>query len=158
MVRPEKLRGPLRAPTPEEMRCMAYLSIAHGATGLVVYYYKDIKLSADAGVRWDAVKAIARDVEQIAPILLSSAAAGRRLRCDNPEVDWRAIERDGKTYLIAVNSTRNLQTAWIEGFSKPIQSVNVVQGDALAAGGNESGKPRLVLLLDALDTLVVEIE
>jgi hypothetical protein len=158
MMRPEKLRGPMRAPTPEEIQCMTFLSLTHGASGLVVYYYKDIKLSADADVRWKAVKSTAKAVEEIAPILLSPPLPQNQLQCDNPEIHWRAFLREGKTYIVAVNATRDLQTAWLDGFPKPISKANVIQGNSLAVASNESGAPRLVMQLDALETVVVEVQ
>ena len=89
---------------------MTYLALTHGATGIICYMYKDIKSSYDAEVRWSAVKSIGQEIKDISPILLAKNAVANSIVGDNPLIHWKAKEKNGKIFLIAVNSSVDVQS------------------------------------------------
>ena len=104
-----------RPPTPEELRCMTYLALVHGACGINFFRYS---LPEDRGNEpddvhtvemWNEVTTIAGELGDLSPVLLSTDS--RVL--DTANVETRQFEYGGKLYLIAVN-TSNLQV--IESF------------------------------------------
>jgi hypothetical protein len=160
---PEKLcLGEDRPPTPEEIRCMSYMAIVHGATGLCYYYHKDIMLSYDAETRWAAVKKIARDIKDIAPILAAETVKidpkllyKNKMSADNLSVHWMAKRYQGKMYLILVNTSRDLQSQFFDKIPWKFKQADVIQGDCFAYGSYSHGQ--LLVILDGLETAVVEL-
>ncbi|OHB55887.1 MAG: hypothetical protein A2Y12_04785 [Planctomycetes bacterium GWF2_42_9] len=153
--------GTDRPPTPEEIRCMSYLAIVHGATGLSYYYHKDIMLSYDAPVRWAAVKAIAKDIKDISPILTAQTIKidpkllyKNRLSADNISVHWMAKKYQDRMYLILVNTSRDLQSSFFNRMPWKFTNANVIQGDCFAYGSDGL----LLVILDGLETAVIELQ
>lgn len=147
-----------RAPTPKEMRAMAYLALAHGAQGMAVYYHRDIMMSADAQQRWQAVVDIGRDIQRIAPVLKARLMDQKAFGQDNLSIHWRAADVDGKHYILAVNPTREYQNIWFSRFAWKVRKASVVQGHGFALASDDYGTDELLIGLDALDTIVVEVE
>jgi hypothetical protein len=141
-----------RAPTPQEMRAMTYLALVNGATGIGFYYHRDILLAYDAEVRWSAVKQIARDVDSIAEILLAPNHEGGQIAGDNPNIEWRAKNVDGKLHVIAVNSGRDLQNVTLR-LPQKFTRAKTVQG----SGTGYIYEDQLLMVLDSLDAIVIEI-
>jgi hypothetical protein len=138
---------------------MCFQAITNGATGLVIYYYTDINVSADRDTRWPAVKQIASDVRAIEHLLLADRWKHRTLECDNSAISWKAVEKDGKTYIIAVNTSRDYQNALFGRFPQNnLQKANVLQGDGFAYAATNDGKSQLQIALDGFETIVVELE
>ena len=84
-------RGP--APTPEQVRCMVYMAIAHGVTGIPFYSFhessstnfgkqgdqipypaKGWRLSRDEPALWGSLKTLNDEIRQLAPVILSPNA------------------------------------------------------------------------------------
>jgi hypothetical protein len=96
-----------RAPTLAEMRCMAWSCIAAGANGLVFYSWFDLQ-RMDKTVpfeqRWKDVTALAAEIRDRIPLLLSVEPA------PVPEVEapasvaWRVFAKDGAAFVLFVNS------------------------------------------------------
>lgn len=106
----EKKKG--RTPSFDEERSMAWQCICEGATGLVFYSWFDIKRNPDVPfqVQWGNLKRIAAEIDQWAPILLSTELAPAvQVRYDSPaseEAGWLhplVRSHDGKLYLVAAN-------------------------------------------------------
>jgi hypothetical protein len=154
----EEIVGVGRAPTPKEMRAMAHLALAHGATGLAVYYQKDIELTADAEQRWQSLVSLGNELNTIAPYLAGKAFPRETLHDDNYSIHLRMAELNGKRYLFAVNSVREYQNVFIDRLPWPIRKVTVVQGHGFAAGASDYGTNEIVIGLDALDAILIEIE
>ena len=93
-----------REPTFEEKRAMVCLALIHGAQGLICYSYYDLLKGDDEAVfdrRWKEVSAIAGEVAKLAPVLLE----GREVAADlKGAVRYRAIEHNGATHILAVNT------------------------------------------------------
>ncbi|MFQ6096980.1 MAG: hypothetical protein ACE5O2_04575 [Armatimonadota bacterium] len=98
---------PVRGPTYEEMKAMAFLCIVHGAKGLIFYSFQDLKrdpLGFDK--RWADVRRVADDVAQVVPIILSTERRPKlRITRGADGVHAAAFERNGVPYVIAINAT-----------------------------------------------------
>lgn len=96
-----------RTPTYEEVRSMAWQCICEGATGLVFYSWYDVKRNPDVpfDVQWEGLKRLAREIDQMAPILLSADPLPTiRVQGEQPRwLHWLARKSVGKMYLVAVN-------------------------------------------------------
>lgn len=114
-----------RFPTPEEYRCMAYLSIINGVKGLFFYcgsgqrdYQKKpsgILNKPDEG-HWDYVKKLAGELRDFSPVIMAAPAAGKlQLTTTNAPIEFATRELDGKTYIIAANKSSQPQKACWEG-------------------------------------------
>ena len=147
------LKGKSRAPTPREMRCMTYLALTHGATGILYYYHKDIELLFDSEVRWRVLKSIGQEVRDLAPILLAPDFAAGKITGDNPNVHWRAKDKDGKLVVIAVNSSEKVESIVLD--------LPAAASEASFHAGLGMAYPHekeLLLILDGYEGVVVELE
>jgi hypothetical protein len=105
-------RQELRDPTPAEIRVQAYLSIAHGATGMMYYQYNgDAPSLFDADGNPNASHAelgkVLRELHQLGPLLLTLQRV--KMDADVPgDIDLQGfVGKDGARYLIAVNKDVN---------------------------------------------------
>jgi len=120
-----------RLPTFEEMRALAYLSVAHGARGIFFYTYKWRSFcAADDPSHWDALRRIAGELGFLGKRLLWPDAPCpihvemlSPFKCDaegRPAVHCRLQEHNGKLLLIAVNVIdRPVQTC-VRGLPKQV--------------------------------------
>ena len=106
----QKKKG--RTPSFEEMRSMAWQCLCEGATGLIFYSWFDIKRNPDVPfeTQWNELKRIAAEIDQLAPVLLSTEPAPKiEVLTDAPEpqvpawLHWRARRYQGKLYLFVAN-------------------------------------------------------
>ena len=148
----DAMRARSRAPTPREMRAMTFLALTHGASGLVVYYHKDIRMAFDRELRWESVKAIGREVRKLSPILLARDIDPRHLYADNDQVHWRAKSMPEGPVLVAVNSATDTQSVKIR-FPLEVTDVRVHSG----AGFAHALERELLLILDGYEALVVQV-
>jgi hypothetical protein len=88
-----------RAPTWEETRFMAYDSILHGAVGIV---YWGASYEAQDSAIWDSLRRIARELADIAPVLVSAERMAVTVE-GAPGVLAQGRRVDGKTWIIAAN-------------------------------------------------------
>lgn len=114
-----------RAPTKAEMKAMTWMCIAGGANGLIYYSWFDLhrmnKMIADGGralridpfeERWPEVKEVAAEVKEMFDVLLAvDKPMNITLASDNEdEVGYRLYGKDGKTWLLVVNSNHENPT------------------------------------------------
>jgi hypothetical protein len=151
-IGPSNLRGPQRGPTPAEMRCMTYLSLVHGAKGIIFYYYTDFQVSYDKDTRWPAVKTIVSDVKQLESILFADNYSSKLIQANNSNVHWMAKYLNGKIYIIAVNASREVQSIIFQ-FSGPVHLSNAMQGHASHYVNNN----QMLLTMDGYNTMVLEL-
>jgi hypothetical protein len=115
-----------KEPTPEELRCQAYIGLVHGATGFVWYafwssedwsgnpkgrgcwYLPDSKL-------WDAFPKLNAEVSALAPIILTGQNLGP-VRSSAADVHTCLWKYRGKSYLLAVNTQYHAVKCKLEGF------------------------------------------
>jgi len=89
-----------RAPTRDEVRCMTYLALTHGAKGLLYYCYYDLRVLPQYKEMWGWLKEIGREVKALSPVLLS----GKRLTSrSSAGIHTLLLEHEGALYLLAVN-------------------------------------------------------
>ena len=148
----DSMRARGRAPTPREMRAMAFLALTHGVRGLVFYYYKDIQMAFDRESRWEAVKAIGTEVRRLAPILLARDIDPAHLSCDNDLVHWRAKATDTGAALLAVNSAGGTQSVKFR-FPADVAGLQVETG----AGFAHAEGAELLLILDGYEAMTVNV-
>ena len=96
------------SPTLDEVRCMTYQSLVHGANGLIYYSFFDLKrdpLGFES--RWADVKKVGEEVKRLTPILLSTEEPPKvQLSSGVKNIHFSAKQHDGKLYILAVNISR----------------------------------------------------
>lgn len=115
--------SPWSEPTPEELRCQAYISLVHGATGLIWYafwtnepylenpkgrkqwYLPDSKL-------WDYFKILNQEIKEFAPVVMNGDSIGPA-KSDSDQIHTNIWRWKGITYIAAVNPTDKLITCSI---------------------------------------------
>jgi hypothetical protein len=111
-----------RAPTLAEIRNMSWQAVAGGATGLVYYSWFDLwrmSKTVDNGgralvaepfaERWADVKAMGEEVKRFIPLLLS-VEEPLPAKIEGENLVQRLFAKDGATYLLAVNTSREQTT------------------------------------------------
>jgi len=108
--------GPLkgRMPTPQELKCMTYLSINHGATLLAFYSYSETKdypycLAADKRL-WNYMRGFNAELDTLMGVITAPRILGK-VSCSNPAIDFSWRQVGDKSYLIAVNTTNKTVSA-----------------------------------------------
>ncbi len=100
-------------PTPEQLRCQAYISLVKGATGLLWYaYFTGEKLPGSQrghwylpdSPLWDYFGKLNAEVARFAEVLVRSEASAN-IEWSDPRLQSRSWTCNGKPYLIAVNPT-----------------------------------------------------
>jgi hypothetical protein len=106
-----------RYPTPAELRCMAYLSLIHGANGIGYYSYNNItgkkgtNIAKEQPELWQTVKQINSEIAEIHPWLLQDNKVSVVLQEGAPEVELRALGGGGETLLLLANTASVAKTA-----------------------------------------------
>jgi len=90
----------------DEIRCMSYLALIHGAKGLIYYAFGDFKRSPDYEARWPAMKEIGAEMKKLGDII----TRGERLSpapvtCDQKAIDLAVWRLDGVLYVLATNAS-----------------------------------------------------
>jgi len=119
----------LRPPTLDEMRSMTWQCICEGADGLIYYSWFDLHKDQTASFeeRWAEVKAIAQEVADLAPVLLSIEPAPEVTVEADEAIHWTIRSLDGVTWLMMVNDSTEPAAATIR-FAEPPGRLTV--GDA----------------------------
>ncbi|HOF62287.1 MAG TPA: hypothetical protein PK251_16170 [Candidatus Latescibacteria bacterium] len=112
--RPEDKRPEVKMPTYEEMRSMAWQSIAAGANGLVFYSFFDlVKRENDAIHKraWNDLLKIVREIHAHVSVMLSVETAPAAVIEGATEKGYgdvvcRTWRKDGRTWLLACNRMR----------------------------------------------------
>jgi hypothetical protein len=123
---------PQHSPTLAEMRAMAWSCLAEGANGLIFYSWFDLlKMDKPKTVdghtparepfeeRWRDVTAMAGEIRDFIPILLSIEPAAQPQVTAPADCAWRALAKDGATWLIAVNNHEHAAAAMTFHFAAP---------------------------------------
>jgi len=120
----EKFRqdGWPRRPTPQEMRCLTYLALAHGAHGLFYFSYPEVRPDP----AWEGLKAIVGELKQLRTWLMAPyEPADLRVEMISPfkaDATGRpavhyAVKRRGQEYLlILVNVIERPVRFYLQGF------------------------------------------
>lgn len=102
-----------RPPTFDEMRSMAWQSIAEGANGIIFYSWFDIRRDPTTPFeeQWEKIKTIAREIKEMSPVLLSIETPPNVVIEPEPWLNVLVKHVDGITRVILVNNDRNTGTA-----------------------------------------------
>lgn len=117
-----------RAPTYDEMRAMAWMSIAGGANGLIFYSWFDLwrmdKTVADGGAalvrepfdeRWNDVKKMGNEIAEYFPVLLSADKPSEVTHADSDDCIVRLYGFEGKTWALVVNLATEPRSCVLNG-------------------------------------------
>ncbi len=139
-------------PTPEEIKCQAYIGLVNGATGLIWYAFWTPENWGDSPIGrgywvlsdtklWDAFKSLNAEVSKLAPIVLTGKNLGP-VKCSSPDVQTCLWKYKGKSYLMAVNTLYTPVNCTIQGYGKQaevmFENIKVVTKKGIL---NESFKP-----------------
>jgi len=136
-------------PTPAELKCMVYLSLIHGADGIVYYSYNYVagkektNLAREQPELWRAVKPINAEVKQIGEFLLEGQPeAAVRVSAREAAVEWRAAARGDAVLLLLANTSSESQTVSVKWPSKSAELRRLDNGAKLKV---ENGAAELTL-------------
>jgi len=101
-----------RYPTAAELKCMVWLSLIHGATGIGFYSYnhvtgkKGVTFAEEQPEVWASLKGVNAELAQIGPFLLDATPdASVTLRAPGDGVQIRAVSRAGSQLILLANPT-----------------------------------------------------
>lgn len=94
-----------RCVTPAEIKCMTYLSLIHGARQVAYYDRKPM-----SEYLWGSMTSLNHEVKELTPILVSTDKSVL-VSVNEQFVHFTVKEKNGKYYLIAVNSSETPVTA-----------------------------------------------
>ena len=128
-----------RFPTPEEYRCMAYLSIINGVKGLFFYTgsgQRDFE-GKPAGIlnkpelgQWDYVKALVHELREFSPVIMAKRFHSNIvLSPPDAPVEFTVRKRGHETFLIAANKSNRPQTVIFTSNSFKGWAANVLYED-----------------------------
>lgn len=123
-----------RMPTPEELRCMTYLSIVRGARG-VLYFSYDYRIGTmpeKEPETWKTLETLAGEMRSLEPSLVGKAVPGLEVqKTGGANIDFKLFGR----YLIAVNREK-----------EAAQAVFTVKGGKRSASLKLFGQERSVIV------------
>ncbi len=115
----EKPRNDARFPTPEEYRCMAYLSIINGVKGLWFYTGSGQRdwqgkpaglLNKRTEGHWDYVQQLVHELRELEPVITAKKSNTKiALMPAEAPVEFTTRERKGSLYLLAANKSGRTQ-------------------------------------------------
>lgn len=115
-----------RYPTAAELKCMAYLSLIHGADGIGYYSYNYVtgkektNLAREQPELWRAVKPINAEVKQIGEFVLDSRPdPSVNVTARESSVEWRAAARGDLRLLLLANTSSESQAVKVQWTSQP---------------------------------------
>jgi hypothetical protein len=120
-----------RAPTEQETRCMTFLALAEGASGLVYYSMFDL-LRDPVGFdrRWREVRAVVAELRRIEAALLSlqPPPAVTVKGGDAADVRWRAMALSADTVCLLVANAALAERRISLRLPGPVHSVELISG------------------------------
>jgi|GEM_PF-832093 hypothetical protein len=128
-----------REPTYDEMKCLTYLSVVHGARGVFYFCFQGgeyhIKNHPEL---WANIKNIVNELNQIYPLLLAPDTKNIPISIDSPDIHYslKKVDKNLQTktngiikkgyYLIAVNGTNKPVKAIIKNLVFQNDQINVL--------------------------------
>jgi hypothetical protein len=116
-----------RKPTPQQVRCEAWMSLIHGSRGLIYFVHQFKPVFREAALLDDpdmlaAVTALNRQITELAPVLNSPTIEGAgRVESENAEapIAFMGKRHGGSTYLFGVAMREGKTTAkfTVDGFT-----------------------------------------
>lgn len=110
-----------REPTPEEERCMTYLAIVHGATGIQYFIRRPPWNNPFVPALWAEIQRMAQEIKELTPALLSREARPEvTVLRPGQEVHAAAWAYRGRACVIAVNTQADPTTLTLQCAAKPV--------------------------------------
>jgi hypothetical protein len=117
-----------KEPTPDEIKCQAYIGLVNGATGFLWYaFWTSEKCSDNPTGRgvwvlsdsklWDGFRSLNAEINKLAPIILTGKNCGP-VKCSSPDVQTCIWKYKGKSYLLAVNTLYKPVNCTIKGMGE----------------------------------------
>jgi hypothetical protein len=131
-------------PTPEariaeEIRCASYLSLMHGAAGLVFHMGHGGMPLSDTR-HWSVYAGLSREVEELFSILRAPQDSKSKIdiTVDSDSIDYCVRQRDGRLYLIAVNTSySSVNTTFsIKSYTVPKEIKLLFENREIKSDGN----------------------
>ena len=99
--------------TAEEIRCATYLTLMHGAAGIVFHMGHD-GIDPSSTRHWSVYPGLALEVEELFSILTApQQGLEPKITVSPGEIDYRVRRYNGRFYLIAVNTLNHLFNATV---------------------------------------------
>lgn len=143
MQRP--MLGRNTAPSAEEISCMTWLAIVHGARGVFFYSFKELKYDIkEHDVIWSGVRKVVSDLNDSYSLLVSPEATAHvsifsKQSGSSPRNIHHLFKRhSGKMYLIVVNSNNREETITFSGLPANSSAVQVVRENRILPLQNRS--------------------
>jgi hypothetical protein len=144
---------PPHPPTLAEMRAMAWSCLAEGANGLIFYSWFDLwKMDNPKTVdghtparepfdeRWRDVTTMAAEIRDFVPVLLSIEPVAQPQAEAPADFAWRALVKDGATWLIAINNNEHAAATAAFRFAAPFAKATARFPGAQPIGGGAEWK------------------
>ncbi len=128
-----------RAPTYEETRCMTWLSLVHGAKGLIYWAYYNMRQLPQYQEMWAWFQDIGREVRSLEQVILSPDDAPVPIFSPRPAaIHCMAKVYEGKTYLFVVNGERRpwLGRAELPAGLTRTSATDLFSGETIVARGD----------------------
>ncbi len=121
----------MRGPTEQEMRAMAFLSVASGSNGLMMYSYYNLKAKPDFMRNWGSVTQLCSDLKHVIPLVLG----GKSVELKVADLASRAWEWNNSYYVLVVNpSDKEVKTSFTVPEAYKIGQPVLPAGKQFAAG------------------------
>ena len=145
-----------RAPTFEEMRSMAWQSIAEGANGLVFYSWFDIRRDPATPFeeQWAKIKTIAREIREMTPVLLSVEPLPNVVVEPAPWLNVLVHHAAGVTRVVLVNNCQDTGTARVLMPAGPASIADRAGGRPVPLAGDGV---TAVVEMQPLDVRILEV-
>ena len=142
-----------REPTWQEQRCMTYLAIVHGATGIQYFIRRAPHNNPFVDGMWAECRKLAAEIKELTPVLLSHEAAPEVVATDgDPALHLTARQYDGAVYLLCVNTEKQPKSISIECGVAPTEADAEVLFEDRTVPVSQEGEIR-----DMIDGLGVRI-
>ena len=100
-----------REPTPQEERCMTYLAIVHGATGIQYFIRRPPMNNPFVGALWGEIRAMASEIRELTPVLLSPEPPPDVTPVPvDASLHTMARRYQGTAYVVCVNTEKRPRT------------------------------------------------
>lgn len=111
-----------REPSWQEQRCMTYMAIAHGATGIQYFIRRPPHQSPFVDGMWAECRKMAREIRELTPALLSHEPQPQ-VEPTEPTADLHLTARryNGHAYVLCVNSAQEPRTITLRCSETPTQ-------------------------------------
>ena len=94
-----------REPTWQEQRCMTYLAIVHGATGIQYFIRRPPHNNPFVDGMWAECRKMAAEIRELTPVLLSNEPAPEvALVTEDPALHTMARRYEGAVYVFCINT------------------------------------------------------